>query len=247
MYLAFGPIIIRWYTLILILAILLPYFLIRKKAKNFKLETGDIDNLLLLIIPLGVVGARLYHVIDKWQFYQSHFPEIFFIWQGGLGIFGGLLLGFLGILIYSKFKKLNLLNLLDLFACYLLLGQAIGRLGNYFNGEGFGPATNLPWGIYVKGQYVHPTFFYEALWDLIGFIILYWLSKRKLKKGLLTSVYLIIYGSGRVLAEVFRIDTAHIGEVKVGFLVGSLMVLAGLFLVFKFNTIGSNSYESRPK
>lgn len=233
MYLAIGPISIRWYTVILIIAILLPYYLIRKKSSEFKIKPEEIDNLFLITIPLGIVGARLYHVIDKWSYYQNHLLEVVYLWQGGLGIFGGLFVGGLFSWYYCQKKKIDWLNLLDLITPYLLLGQAVGRVGNYFNFEGYGPLTILPWGVVINGQRVHPTFFYEALWDFVGFLVLLVFSKTNLKKGLLTSGYLIIYGSGRILTEYFRIDTATVGSLKIGYLLGACLLLAGLNLALK--------------
>ncbi len=235
-YLNLGPLLIKWYTIFLALAILIPYLLIRRKSQQFNVKKAEIDNLLLILVPTGIVGARLYHVIDKWSYYQNHLVEILYIWQGGLGIFGALLVGGLVSWYYCKVKKIDLVNLLDLVLPYLLLGQGIGRVGNYFNSEGYGPPTTLPWGVMINGQNVHPTFFYEALWDLVGAVILIKLRLR-LKKGQLISFYLVIYGLGRLVAEVFRIDTFEVSGFKLGYAIATSLILVGLFLLAKFTRI----------
>lgn len=245
-----GPFSIHFYTIFFVFAVLLSYLLIRRTAAKFQIKVNDIDNLLIIIVPLGIIGARLYHVIDKWSYYQNHFNQIFYLWQGGLGIFGGLGAALIGAWFYCRIKKIDLLNLLDLTSVYLLLGQGIGRFGNYFNQEGFGPPTDLPWKVFIfpdnrppqfkSFEYFHPAFFYEAAVDLIGFLFLVWLLKKEPKKGVLLGACLIIYGFGRLLAEIFRLDTAKFGEIKAGYLICLVLILTGLFLIGRFTTMVSS-------
>jgi phosphatidylglycerol:prolipoprotein diacylglycerol transferase len=245
-----GPLSIRWYSVFLIIGISLAYFLIRRQIRKKNLKLEDFDSLFLLTIICGLFGARLYHVIDYWSYYQLHLTEIFFIWQGGLGIFGALLFGLLAVVWFSRKQKFGLLALLDLVTPYLLLGQALGRMGNYYNQEGYGPPTSLPWGVFIeKAQAtVHPTFFYEGLWDAIGSLILIYYQNR-LKKGQVTGLYLTIYGSGRLLAEYWRVDTFAVGDLKIGYGVALFLVLVGLYLYLKSTKLGKHfggHHESGP-
>lgn len=253
-----GPFSLRWYTVFLILAIFLPFLLLRKFASRYSLKNHHLDNMLLLAIPAGIVGARLYHVLDEWGYYQHRLNEIFYLWQGGLGIFGGLLVALLVVWYYCRINRISLTVVLAVISPFLLLGQAIGRVGNYFNQEGFGPPTEMFWGVYISPQnrpdrfksaeYFHPAYFYEAAIDLVGVIILGYLFYKKVSAKFLVAGYLIFYGMGRLVSEYFRFDTAVISGVKMGYLVAGSFVLVGLFLLFKFTTMKSTlqgvSHES---
>lgn len=228
------------YGLFISLATLFGFLYAKKRASLFKIPTKEMDNLFLIVLPLSLIGARLYHVFDKWSFYSGHPESFLYVWKGGLGILGALFGGLLGVILYWFFtKRFSLTSLLDLLAPSLLLGQAIGRFGNYFNQEGFGPPTSLPWGIYIDParrpyswqnfEKFHPTFFYEALWDFFGFLIIVSLEKKLIKKPFsLTAFYLIIYGLGRFLIEFFRFDTASIMGIKVAQMISFLMIFIGL-------------------
>lgn len=233
----------NFYGLTLASAIFIGYFLVRRRANLYHISLNHIDNLFLIVIPLAVIGARVYHVLDKWEFYAQDPAQILYVWQGGLGIFGGLLGALGGVLIYWLLTKkvFSLLSFFDLVSPYLLLGQAVGRIGNFFNQEAFGPPTNLPWKVYIdfshrpkeweNFEYFHPTFFYEALWDLVGFFVLLYLGKIFWKRrGFIFGVYLIIYGLGRFLVEFFRFDTAQLGEFKLAQIISLIFVFTGLFL-----------------
>lgn len=190
------------------------YLLVLKRAKKFGINESLLDSLFLPTVLGGVIGARLYHVLDRWDFYSNNLINIFEVWNGGLGIFGGLIGGFLGFIIYLKLKKINIniLNLLDLLAPSIALGQAIGRWGNYFNNEVLGP----------NGE---PIFFYESLLMLLGFLILI-----KLKNNAF-AVYLIWYGAVRFILEFWRTGTAMIGEFKTAQILSLILIIIGLILV----------------
>lgn len=183
-------------------------------CRKYRLSFPSVESALIWALIFALVGARLYHILSSFSYY-SHSPlKIFFIWEGGLGIFGAILGGLAGIFLYSKLKHLNPLNLLNLIAPPLLLAQAIGRLGNYFNQEGFGPPTNLPWKVFIPSasrppqfvaySYFHPTFFYESLLCLLAFLIFVFFIK---KKNLGFTYYLLSYGIIRFLTEFWRWDT----------------------------------------
>lgn len=245
-FLEIGPVSLRWYSLFIFIAIVLAYLLVNRESRRHKLLKDHIDNLFLIAIPLGIIGGRLYHVVDKWSYYREHLEEIFFIWQGGLGIFGALGLGVIGVYLYCRLQKLSTMRVLDLVTPFLLLGQSIGRLGNYFNSEGFGPPTDLPWKSYIapgrrpleylEANYFHPTYLYESLWDFGGYVILIYLSRKTSTPGLITAGYLIIYGLGRILAETVRLDTWQVNGFKIGYLISITLVLSGVLLYKKYSS-----------
>lgn len=184
---SFGPLTFHIYGLIIAISIVIGWWLAKKRANFYKIKPALLDHpLMLLPLILGVAGGRIYHVADFWEYYKSNPDQIIQVSGGGLGIFGALIGIFAGLWIFAKIKKVKLLPLLDLLAPSIILGQAIGRIGNYINQEGFGPPTNLPWGVYIdlahrplqylSSTHFHPTFFYEAILNLIAFIILLFLS-----------------------------------------------------------------------
>src|SRR3989337_26084 len=197
-----GPFSIHFYGLIIVFAIFAGWYLAKNRARIDEIPQKIFDDSILLIpLVLSIAGARLYHVLDLWSYYGRNLADIIKIQNGGLGIWGGILGMILGFLIVVKLKKLDLSNSLDLAAPSVILGQAIGRFGNYINQEGFGPPTNLPWGIYIgpenrPSQFInstsfHPTFFYEAILDFIFFLTLLFLSQKLKVKGQVFALYLI--------------------------------------------------------
>jgi phosphatidylglycerol---prolipoprotein diacylglyceryl transferase len=184
-----GPLTVHLYGIIIALAIYLGWLLAKKRAHIYKIPQKIFDDPILLVpLALAIFGARLYHVLDLWDYYLAHPGLIFAIWNGGLGIWGALIGVLLGFWIISKIRKIDLLSILDLSAPSLLLGQAIGRIGNYINQEAFGPPTRAPWGVFISpenrpGEFInsthfHPTFFYEAIIDAVFFIVLIFVERR---------------------------------------------------------------------
>ena len=183
-----GFLSIHLYGLVIATAIFVAWWLALKRAYLYKIPRQKLESITLLIpLVLGIVGGRLYHVIDKWAYYILNPAQIIRVDQGGLGIWGAILGIFLGFYIVARIQKINLLNLLDLIAPSLLLAQGIGRIGNYINQEGFGPPTSLPWGVYIdlqnrpaqyiQSKYFHPTFFYEMWLDFIFAALLTYLAQ----------------------------------------------------------------------
>lgn len=182
-----GPFALNFYGLIIASAIFCGWYLAKKRAKFYKIPQKIFDDPALLIpLVLSLAGARLYHVLDLWSYYSRNLVDILKIQNGGLGIWGAIIGMILGFLVVVKLKKLDFLKSLDLIAPSIILGQAIGRIGNFINQEGFGPPTNLPWGVAIDPQnrptqYIlyprfHPTFFYEAALNFVFFLILLYLS-----------------------------------------------------------------------
>lgn len=238
-----GPLTIHVYGLIIAISIYLGWLLAKKRANLYKIPRKLFEDPILIVpLILAVIIARIYHVVDYWDYYSGNLNQIFAVGNGGLGIFGALVGAFLGFWIIAKVKKIDIWKMLDLVAPSLLLGQALGRIANFVNQEGFGPPTNKPWGVFIDQahrpiEYInfdrfHPTFFYEAITNFIFFIILIILSQR-LKKGQVFALYLIFYSTARFITEFWRIDTWMIGEVKVAHILAILAFLIGLGLLMR--------------
>lgn len=245
-----GPLTFHTYGAIFALAIFVGYYIAKKRAHLYKVPQKIFDDPILLIpLVLAIAGARAYHVIDYWNIYSQDLLSIFNLSGGGLGIWGGLFGVFVGFWIVARLRQINFLSILDVASPSLLLGQAIGRFGNWINQEAFGPPTDLPWGIYIDpenrpAQFLsasrfHPTFFYEAILDAIFFVILIYLSKPStvnrqqstVKPGQTLALYLILYPIGRFIVEFWRIDTATIGIFKVAQLLSAVAFLIGIYLL----------------
>lgn len=233
---------IVWYALIICLGMILGVSYATKKVKDYGVDPDTFLDMMLFTIPIGIVGARAYFVIMEFERFDS-FMEMIAIWNGGLAIYGGIIAGLITILIFVKIKKLDLLTILDAAAPGVMIGQMIGRWGNFTNAEAHGGLTDLPWrmGIaYSEGgeaMYVHPTFLYESLWNLVGFLLIHFLiSKIKKFNGTVFCFYLGWYGFGRSLIEQLRTDSLYIdlfgNEMRVSALVGTLSVVASVVLFF---------------
>lgn len=243
-----GSLTIYWYGIMITLAIFVGYFLSLRRAGNYDIEKHHIENVFLLSIPLGLVGARLYHVLIEWEYYFRNPEQIPNVMAGGLAIHGAILLGLLGIYLYARWYGLKFWHLLDLFAPVVALGQAIGRWGNYFNQELYGRPTDLPWKIFIAPEnrlpeyflsaYYHPTFLYESLLNLVNAGLLFYLARRwgKASAGKLAAVYLMMYGAIRFITESVRIDeVAVLGPLKWAQIVSLLILLAGGILFYLRN------------
>ena len=223
-----GFIKIYWYSIFILLAIILGYIVIKKETKKQNLSEEITIDLIFYSIITGIIGARLYYVLFNLQYYMSSPFEIFQIWNGGLAIHGGIIAALIFITFYCKKKNINQKKLLDIIVIGLILGQAIGRWGNFFNQEAYGTITSLNSlkellipnfiidGMYISGEYRQPTFLYESIWCLLGFIILIVVRKKynNLKVGQLTSLYLIWYGIERFFVEKLRTDSLMINQIN---------------------------------
>jgi len=237
---------IHWYSVTMFLAILIGGYLVLKESKKFKISDEFMINLFFYLIPIALIGARIYYVIFNLDYYTQDLTSIFKVWEGGLAIHGGLIAGVLFIIFYTKKHKINTLRILDFMVVGLIIGQAIGRWGNFFNSEAHGPVTTLETlqnlfipefiidGMNIGGNYYHPTFLYESLWCIIGFIMLIIIRRFKyLKIGQLTSVYLVWYGIGRFIIEGMRTDSLMFGTLKIAQLVSILMIIFGIISFIK--------------
>ena len=241
-----GFIQIYWYSIFILLGILAASLIIYKELKKQGLTSEEFSDLLFNTVIFGIIGARIYYVVFNLSYYLHNVVEIFEIWNGGLAIHGGLIGGSLYILYYCKKRKINTLKLLDIIVVGVILGQAIGRWGNFFNQEAFGPVTSLETlrgnfipefiinGMKILGEYHEPTFYYESLWNINGFIILLLCRNRKnIKVGQLTGIYLAWYSLGRIYIEYLRMDSLLIGSIKVAQVVSFILIITGIYLIIR--------------
>jgi phosphatidylglycerol:prolipoprotein diacylglycerol transferase len=229
---------IRWYGILIAFGMLLAVLLSCKRAPRHGLTEDDVLDLALWMLPAGVIGARLYYVLFNLKNYHS-LGDMLNIRAGGLAIHGGLIFGLLAVYLVCRHKKISVLNMLDLIIPSVALAQAIGRWGNFFNGEAHGGPTDLPWAIVVDGVKVHPTFLYESLWCLLLFFALsYFDMKRRTANGQTFSLYLIFYSLERFLVESLRTDSLMIGPFRQAQVISLFAIAAGIALYI---------YVSRPK
>ncbi len=242
-FLDLGILQISYYSLIILFGVFIGGSLVIKEANKFNINKEFIANLIFWLVIIGMLGARLYYVLFNWNYYQSNIIEIFKVWEGGLAIHGGIILGFLFLIIYAAKYKVNLLRLTDILVVGVIIGQAIGRWGNFFNQEAYGKEVTREFlvslrlpdyiveGMNILGRYYHPTFLYESLWCLVGFFVLLLIRKYKyLKRGQLTGIYFVWYSFGRFCIEFLRTDSLMIGEFKVAQIISLLLFIIGLIL-----------------
>ena len=222
---------IQWYAIIITTAMIIGVLLSIRDGEKQGFVGDHLLDLMLVALPMAIVGARAYYVIFNFEIYTDNIINIFNIRQGGLAIHGGLIGGFLGGYIVSKKKNFNILKVADIISPYLILGQAIGRWGNYINQEAHGGPTDLPWGIMVDGVKVHPTFLYESIWNIIVFAILKKISRNKKFDGQMTGAYLILYSAGRFFIEGLRTDSLMIGPLRTAQVISIMLILLGVFLL----------------
>ncbi len=239
-----GPIVIRWYGLLIASAVLIGVTLSQWLAKRRHVNPEIIGDLAIWLIIGAIPCARLYYVIFQWQEYAQRPGDIIAIWKGGIAIHGAILGGTLAALIFARLNKISVWQLIDLVVPSLALGQAIGRWGNFFNSEAFGAPTNLPWRLYipvnnrpidyVTFEYFHPTFLYESVWNIVVFILLlslfFWGLKHpnRFYVGTLSLVYLIAYSCGRIWIEGLRTDSLMLGPLRVAQVISLVMISVGI-------------------
>ncbi|MCL2934690.1 MAG: prolipoprotein diacylglyceryl transferase [Trichodesmium sp. MAG_R03] len=239
-----GPLSIRWYGLLIATAVLIGITLCQYLAKLRHVNPELLGDLVVWLVLAAIPGARLYYVLFEWEQYQQNPIDMIAIWKGGIAIHGAIIGGAIAALIFARLNKISFWQLADLVAPSLILGQAIGRWGNFFNSEAFGSPTDLPWKLYIPPErrpqelvnfdYFHPTFLYESLWNLMVFGLLIFLFLRglrgrpKLRSGTLFLVYMVAYSSGRIWIEALRTDSLMLGPLPIAQLVSLAGILLGL-------------------
>lgn len=223
---------IAWYGIIISMGIFFGIYVAIIRARREGLYEDVIYDLALVAVPLAVLGARIYYVIFKWDYYGQNLGRIVRIREGGLAIHGAIITGVITAYIFCRFKKIGFFKLADICAPSLILGQAIGRWGNYFNQEAYGRPTTLPWAISIDGIMVHPTFLYESLWNLGVFIFLLYYTKNRKYEGEIFFYYLILYSVGRFFIEGLRTDSLMLGPLRIAQVI-SIVIIAVSLLVMK--------------
>jgi len=223
---------VRWYGIIMAAGIICGLIYALRESKRVGMDENIILDLVIFAIPAGVIGARLYYVIFNWDYYSKDPWQIINIRGGGLAIHGTLIAAIITGVIYTRVKKVNFWTLADIASPGLILGQAIGRWGNFINQEAHGTPTDLPWGIMVNGVKVHPTFLYESLWNFSVFAVLLWYRKRKKTEGNVFLFYLILYSVGRFFVEGLRTDSLMLGNIRAAQLVSAATVVAGTVYMY---------------
>jgi len=230
-----GPFTLRWYGLLIASAVLIGVLLSQYLAKKRDMDPEKVGDMVIWLVLAAIPCARLYYVLFEWSSYASRPGDIFAIWKGGIAIHGAVLGGTLAAYLFAKVNKLSFWQLSDVIAPSLILGQAIGRWGNFFNSEAYGRPTDVPWKLYIPRtmEYVHPTFLYESLWNLGVFAILiglfFWGLKQpnRLKAGTLFLVYMIAYSAGRFWIEGLRTDSLMFGPLRMAQVVSLIGIAIG--------------------
>jgi len=229
---------VRWYGILLSSGILVGILLAYNEARRLGHDPEYIIDLALWCVPMAVIGARLYYVIFEWKYYQGNIMKIINIREGGLAIHGALIAAVLTGYIFTRVKKLSFWENTDIAAPGIIIGQAIGRWGNFVNAEAHGGPTNLPWGIMVNGVKVHPTFLYESLWDVGVFIILMLYRKKKKVDGEVFLLYGILYSAGRFWIEGLRTDSLMFMGMRTAQIISIITIAAfGALLVYRRNKL----------
>jgi phosphatidylglycerol:prolipoprotein diacylglycerol transferase len=263
-----GPLTIHFYGIIIMLGVIAGTFLAQKEANRKGQDGNHVWDLLVWVLILGIIGARLWHILTPMPdlvakgitplYYLTHPLDAVAVWNGGLGILGGVVGGVLALYLYVRKHHLSFLEWVDILAPSLALGQAIGRWGNFFNQELYGAPSNLPWAIYIDPQhrypgfenfaYYHPLFLYESLWNLANMVFLLWLSRRfreRIFPGDIFLVYLVIYPLGRFLLEFMRLDSSMIAGMNINqIMMGSIALISALALIVRHTLVARMSQKT---
>ncbi|MGM8112964.1 prolipoprotein diacylglyceryl transferase [Listeria monocytogenes] len=238
-----GSISVKWYGVIIASAVVIALLLALSEANKRKMDKEIIVDLLIWAIPISIISARIYYVIFEWDFYKNNLGEIVKIWHGGIAIYGALIGAVLTAIIFSRIKKISFWQLTDVVAPSLIIAQAIGRWGNFMNQEAHGAETtrsfleslHLPDFIinqmYIDGAYYQPTFLYESLWNVLGFIVLLIIRRTKIRRGELFLGYVIWYSFGRFFIEGMRTDSLMWGDFRVSQVLSLLLIVLSIGII----------------
>ena len=237
-----GPISIRWYGLLIASAIIIGTLLAQNLAERRNVDPELVGDLAIWLVVGAIPCARIYYVLFEWQRFQTQpWYKVFAIWEGGIAIHGAIIGGAIAATIFCKRQKISTWIMADIFMPAVILGQAIGRWGNFFNSEAFGSPTELPWKLliptnrrppdFINDSYFHPTFLYESVWNIGVFAILMFAFLRfpKLKTGTITMFYAIAYSLGRFWIEGLRTDSLMVGGLRTAQMISLAAIVAGIF------------------
>ena len=263
-----GPVTIRYYGLMYVIAITLGFYLLAREVRRKKLTTGtgkarrlvttdDLIDLLLWTIPFAILGARIYYVAFQWGYYSQHLWDTIKIWQGGLAIHGGVIGGATTVYVFCRVKRIPFWALTDALAPSLILGQAIGRIGNLMNGDAYGTPTTLPWGIHFPpnspagmaypGQATHPAMIYEMILNLMIFGYLWSIRKKGYRDGFITAMYFILYSIDRSIVSFTRGDSLWLGPIRAAHVISAVLVFAFLGFIIARRLYERATPETHPQ
>ena len=238
-----GSFEVRWYGILIAFGVIVAIILAGYNCKNKEADFDIILDAFFVAFPAAIVGARMYYVIFEFQNYKDNLIDMFNIRKGGLAIHGGLIGGFLAVYIFAKIRKLNMLKYLDIAAPSIILAQAIGRWGNFMNGEAHGGEVSYEFiskfpsfiqkGMNISGAYYHPTFLYESIWNLMvcGILLVILHKKKTNDNGIVIASYMILYSLGRVFIEGLRTDSLMIGNMRVAQLISIVGIIVGVGII----------------
>lgn len=235
-----GPVDVRFYGVIIAAGLMLAVWYACKRSREFGLKSDDLLDGVLWVTPFAFLCARLYYCVFEWHRYADNPISILYIWQGGLAIYGGVIGAILGAAVFTKIKNIKLTAVLDLLLIGFLIGQSIGRWGNFFNREAFGAETDsfLRMGLTNARTgaitYVHPTFLYESLWNAAGFVLIHFLSKKRKYDGQVALLYVAWYGLGRTFIEGLRQDSLYWGNFRVSQMLAAISCFAAVAALMAF-------------
>jgi phosphatidylglycerol:prolipoprotein diacylglycerol transferase len=227
---------IHWYGIIISIGFLLGLLIAVKYGKYEKIDTDTILDLTIIAAPVAIICARAYYVIFNFSEYAPNPLEIFAIWHGGLAIYGAIIGAIATIIVYCRYKRINVWSILDITAPAFPLAQAIGRWGNFVNQEAYGRETNLPWSMTINEngmlKTVHPTFAYESLWNLVVVLVVVVFYKHKKVNGEPFLIYIGLYSLGRLFIESLRTDSLYLGSIRVSQILAAILILSSITLFF---------------
>ena len=233
-FLEIGPLTVYYYGIIIGIGLLLAVTYCCKRSREFGLTEDHVLDGLILVLPIAIICARAYYCIFAWDEFADDPISVLYIWNGGIAIYGGVLGAIFGMWIFSKWKKVKLVAVLDLILLGFLIGQSIGRWGNFMNREAFGAETdsflrmgltNMYTGVTT---YFHPTFLYESMWNAVGFVILHFASKKRKYDGQVALWYAAWYGLGRTMIEGLRVDSLYWGPFRVSQCLAAVSCIAAV-------------------
>ena len=234
-----GPLSVHYYGLIIAIGLMLAVYYCSKRSHQFGLNEDTLLDGVLCVTPVAILCARIYYCAFSWEMYADDPISILYIWEGGIAIYGSVIGAILGIIVFCKVKKIRITTVLDLVSLGFLIGQSLGRWGNFFNREAFGAETDtfLRMGLMKASTgevtYYHPTFLYESLWNFAGFLLLHFLSRKRRYDGQIALGYLAWYGLGRTFIEGLRTDSLYIGSFRVSQLLaaGSCIIALAILII----------------
>ena len=245
---SFFNIDIRWYGILIAIGALLAVILSYKRAPLHNIDSENVLDAAIVIIPAGIIGARIYYVFFNYNLYAENPLSVFDIRGGGLAIHGGIIFGILSAIILCKIKKINILELSDLLFPSLALAQSIGRWGNFFNSEAYGTKTSLPWAILINGENVHPTFLYESIWCFLLFFVLIHIDNNRKFTGQVTFLYGMLYSFERFFVEGLRTDSLMIGPFRQAQVISVIIFISCAFFYYTAVKLQQTAIKkSKPK